>query len=285
MAHDALSAYARDVASGKDALLVCDTKEVCDALNQRIHHARVDADTPTVTAARGQRIAVGDLIISRRNDPNITIWEATQNIPATDPVRNGNRWHVEAIDTERRRIAARRLGDGARGAFDGDYLREHITHGYAVTVHAAQASPLTHPRRLERNGHPRTAVRGDDPWPRVQQRLPVRAPRRGVPIQRCRPRRAARAAPRQQSRRRQLFRHIIATDLRAQTAHDLAAETGCERLPMRVAALLIDRRTHTVQTRRADYRHWCSNARERSAGQEHSTDQHLHQSVDYSLEL
>jgi hypothetical protein len=22
--------------------------------------------------------------------------------------------------------------------FDGDYVREHITHGYAVTVHAAQ---------------------------------------------------------------------------------------------------------------------------------------------------
>lgn len=45
----------------------------------------------------------------------------------------------------------------------------------------------------------------------------------------------------------QLFRQIIATDARAQTAHDLAAETGRERLPMRVAALLIDRRTHTVR--------------------------------------
>jgi hypothetical protein len=55
----------------------------------------------------------------------------------------------------------------------------------------------------------------------------------------------------------QLFRQIIATDSRAQTAHERAAETGRERLPIRVAALLIDRRTHTVQTRRAAYRHWC----------------------------
>jgi len=31
-----------------------------------------------------------------------------------------------------------RLGDGARAAFSGDYLRQHITHGYAVTVHSAQ---------------------------------------------------------------------------------------------------------------------------------------------------
>lgn len=38
------------------------------------------------------------------------------------------------------RIAARRLGDGARAAFSGDYLHEHITHGYAITVHASQGT-------------------------------------------------------------------------------------------------------------------------------------------------
>jgi hypothetical protein len=83
----------------------------------------------------------------------------------------------------------------------------------------------------------------------------------------------------------QLFRQIIATDARAQIAHELDAETGPERLPMRLAALLIDRRTHTVQTRQAAYRRWCSKAQERSADHEHSTDQHLHQSLDYGLEL
>jgi hypothetical protein len=82
-----------------------------------------------------------------------------------------------------------------------------------------------------------------------------------------------------------LFERIIATDARAQTAHDLAAQTGRERLPTRVAALLIDRRTHTAQTRRAAYRQWCSQAQERSAGHEQSTDHHLHQSLDYGLEL
>ncbi len=53
-----------------DALLVCDTREMCDALNGRIHGERISADAPTVTGARGQRIGVGDLIISRRNDPS-----------------------------------------------------------------------------------------------------------------------------------------------------------------------------------------------------------------------
>jgi hypothetical protein len=83
----------------------------------------------------------------------------------------------------------------------------------------------------------------------------------------------------------QLFGQIIATDARAQTAHEFAAETRRERLPTRVAELLIDRRTHTVQTRRAAYRRWCSKAQQRPAGHEQSADQHLHPSLDYSLEL
>jgi len=53
-------------------------------------------------------------------------------------VRNGNRWRVAGIDTATNRLAAERLSDGARTIFDSDYLTEHITLGYATTVHAAQ---------------------------------------------------------------------------------------------------------------------------------------------------
>jgi ATP-dependent exoDNAse (exonuclease V) alpha subunit len=111
---------------------------MCDALNRRIHDAKVQADAPTVTAARGDRIAVGDLIISQRNDSMMRIYEAEHDVAAADPVRNGNRWQVAGVDADRNRIAARRLSDGARAVFDGDYVREHIAHGYAVTVHSAQ---------------------------------------------------------------------------------------------------------------------------------------------------
>jgi ATP-dependent exoDNAse (exonuclease V) alpha subunit len=100
MATDALQAYRGDVAAGKDALLICDTTEMADALNRRIHDETIDPEAATVAAARGQRIAVGDLIISRRNDPTVTILDAAKNVPA-DPVRNGHRWQVYAVDTER----------------------------------------------------------------------------------------------------------------------------------------------------------------------------------------
>jgi hypothetical protein len=53
-------------------------------------------------------------------------------------VRNGNRWRVYAVDANINRVAARRLSDNARAAFDGDYLRQDITYGYAVTVLSAQ---------------------------------------------------------------------------------------------------------------------------------------------------
>ena len=42
-----------DTAAGKDALLTCDTTEMADALNQRIHHERPDTHAPAVTSERG----------------------------------------------------------------------------------------------------------------------------------------------------------------------------------------------------------------------------------------
>ena len=138
MAHDALAHYQADIAAGKDALLMTDRWELSDALNKRVHDATVAADAPTVTAARGHRIGAGDVIITRRNDATVPVFDATDTTTAADPVRNGHRWRVYAVDTDHHRIAAGRIGDNARAAFSGDYLCEHLTHGYATTIHANQ---------------------------------------------------------------------------------------------------------------------------------------------------
>ena len=57
MADDALAAYRADIKAGKVALLVCDTNELADALNQRLHYDTVPADAgrggePPGTASR-----------------------------------------------------------------------------------------------------------------------------------------------------------------------------------------------------------------------------------------
>ena len=138
MAADSLNAFVADCAAGKDALLVCDTWEMADALNRRLHD-RLTADGPAGQAARDQMIRAGDIIISRHNDARIPV-HAGGGGDSDDPeqVRNGNRWSVVGVDQTTNRVAAERLTDNARVVFDGDYLREHVHLGYAVTVHSAQ---------------------------------------------------------------------------------------------------------------------------------------------------
>src|SRR5262245_34593265 len=124
--------YRADTAAGKDALLLCDTTEMADALNQRLHHDIIAADAFTIAGARGHRIAVGDLILSRRNAATITVYGAEDDGATADPVRNGNRWQVAGIDTATKRIAARRLSDGARAAFEAEYVRQPTSHRYPI---------------------------------------------------------------------------------------------------------------------------------------------------------
>jgi hypothetical protein len=275
MAHDALAAYRFDVAAGKDALLVCGTVEMCDAINRRLHDEFIDPDAATVTAARGHHIAVGDLIISRQNDPTVAIFREQDNVPADDPVRNGNRWRVIAVDTEHHRIAARRLGDGARAAFSRDYLREHITHGYAITVHASQGTTAhtTHAvlgdntsratlyvamtRGRESNTaylYERMASEGDHEHADVPG---VHVMRRGTSRQ---------AAT--------LIRAIIANrDELPQTAHHVAGANDAQHLPPRVRRLAVERRVAAVERRRATYQSWRAETQELAAERQRSVDQ------------
>jgi hypothetical protein len=131
------SGYLTDRAAGIDALLVCDTWELADALNRRLH-SELAAAGPTPAVARDQKVAPGDIVLSRRNDPTINVHPGSADSARADQVRNGNRWRVAALDVETNRIAAERLSDGARVVFHGDYLQEHVTLGYATTVHSAQ---------------------------------------------------------------------------------------------------------------------------------------------------
>jgi hypothetical protein len=139
MASDALNGYLADREAGKDSLLICDTWEMADALNRRLHDT-LTTPGPAARAARDQEVRVGDVIVSRRNDATIPVRPGAghRERDGEDQVRNGNRWRITAVDTDTNRVAAERLADHARVVFDADYLREQVTLGYAVTVHSAQ---------------------------------------------------------------------------------------------------------------------------------------------------
>jgi AAA domain/TrwC relaxase len=90
MAADAIAAYKTDIASGKDALLLCDTTDMVDALNQRLHRDTIAAKAPTVTGARGHHIAIGDFILTRYNDASIPLRNTTTPPPNRARCATGN---------------------------------------------------------------------------------------------------------------------------------------------------------------------------------------------------
>jgi hypothetical protein len=277
MAADALDAYKTDTAAGKDPLLICDTTEMAEALNQRLHHDTINTDAPTVTGARGHCIAVGDLIISRQNDTTIPLRNTTDQAAERNPVRNGNRWRVAAIDATTNRLAAERLDDRARAVFEGDYVREHITHGYAVTVHCAQGVTadtgentrsmlyVAMTRGRETNGAYiyETATEqeyGLDPLPGAHVMCRGTAQHAG-----------------------RLARAIIANHDQPITAHEVAAQTPSAALPERVRRIH-DRRAATVQHRRATYQSWQADAQSFARAMTTARERHNSRSRDQSLD-
>ena len=138
MAHDAEQAYRAAREQGKDVAIICDQWEIADAINRRLHAVYTDADAPSVTAAPEQQVCAGDLLMTRNNDASIQVAAADGSDRQVDQIRNGSRWTVVAVNATYGRIAAERVGDGARAIFENDYVREHITLGYAGTVHSAQ---------------------------------------------------------------------------------------------------------------------------------------------------
>lgn len=140
MADDATNAYIDARNRGKDAAIICDRWEIADAINRRLHGTYTDETSPGVRVARDQDVRAGDIIISRNNDAAIEVGPGPDHRGGArvDQVRNGNRWRVASVDAANGRIAAERLTDSARVVFEGEYLREHITLGYATTLHAAQ---------------------------------------------------------------------------------------------------------------------------------------------------
>lgn len=269
MAEDVYGAYLNDRVAGKDTLIICDTWEMVDSLNKRLHRT-LRGDEPSVTVSRDHRVSVGDIILTRNNDARIPV--VTADGAAADQVRNGNRWTVVGIDTERDLLHAVRGGsgmkdlDGARATFSREYAQEHITLGYATTVHSAQGVTVdtchslmgtqatrtlayvamtrgrqsNHAYLYERfrgeMDHEHTSPTGTDD---------IHILKRGTPTH------AAQS----------FYTLMITNDDRPITMHALAAKTAVELLPPRIASLVTEhaekvreRATRFIEQQRSQHR-------------------------------
>ncbi|TDW28915.1 AAA domain-containing protein [Cryobacterium psychrophilum] len=135
MADAAYDAWRADVRAGKATVLISDSNEAVASLNERartelILEGRIDA-LREVALHDGTRAAVGDTVITRRNDRRLFA-------PGTW-VRNGDRWAVIGV-RRNGAIEVRRPGRrwGSTVLLPADYVKSHVELGYAVTTHRAQ---------------------------------------------------------------------------------------------------------------------------------------------------
>jgi conjugative relaxase-like TrwC/TraI family protein len=279
MANDATKGYIAARAEGKDAAIICDKWEIADAINTRLHGTYTDETSPAVRVARDQDVRAGDIMISRHNDASLSVEPGKQHRRADriDQVRNGNRWRVVGLDAARRRVAAERLTDGARVIFEGDYLREHITLGYATTLHAAQGMTVgnstTHgacftvlsdkaSRAMAYVGMTRGK---DENHAFIYQPITGEADHEHAHV--------ASGAEIHQTRRgnkyaaAHYFRMILANDDRPRTMHAQAERTDRQLLPPLMAALL-DRNDERRANRRAACRQHNAHTRARDGAYE-----------------
>jgi hypothetical protein len=170
-------------------------------------------------------------------------------------VRNGQRWQVIRINPDNNRLIARRLDDNTLAAFTDDYLREHITYGYAVTVHSAQGATADTTHAILSENATRTLsyvalTRGRDTnnaylyQCATEHQYQRESTEQDHVIDRGSGQRAAR-----------LLRSIIANDKQPVTAHDVAATTASESQPSRLRAA-VERRARAVRDRSGAHRRW-----------------------------
>jgi len=143
MAADARDAFVAACREGRDVLLMCDSWEMADAINTQLHTTLTPAGD-AVPCSRGQAVSVGDVIVSRRNADSIEVLPPAGAVRPLrlDPVRNGNRWRVAAVNIAEGRVAAVRCADGARAVFEGEYLAGQVSLGFAVTLQSAQGATV-----------------------------------------------------------------------------------------------------------------------------------------------
>ena len=116
--------------AGVDGTIIADTREQVAALNSAIRDQRLatgeTSPSATVTTAAGERLGVGDLIATRRNDRDLG-------------VANRDQWIITGTDDRGGLLVQ---GRGGARSLPAGYVRENVELAYATTVHGAQGDTV-----------------------------------------------------------------------------------------------------------------------------------------------
>jgi conjugative relaxase-like TrwC/TraI family protein len=136
-ADDAYSAWRADRAADRDAIMLAPTRDLVAQLNARARADRLaelghgdQPTTGTTALADGLLCSAGDTIITRLNERRIPV-------SATDWVKNGDRWTVDAV-LDSGALQVTHLRTKRHITLPADYVADNVELGYACTIHTAQ---------------------------------------------------------------------------------------------------------------------------------------------------
>ncbi|MEG8184642.1 relaxase domain-containing protein [Nocardia terpenica] len=138
VAEDAYTGWVADYAAGRDTVMLAATHDTVRELNAR---ARADRLARTRHPVGRETLlsdelsaSAGDTICTRHNDQRL-------RLGATDWVRNGYRWRVDAVHEDGSITATHLRSGGESGAtvtLPAAYVRAHVRLGYATTIDSVQ---------------------------------------------------------------------------------------------------------------------------------------------------
>jgi len=126
-----------EAAAGRSVAVTAETNDHVDQLNAAIQqHRRAfgHLGEPALRVAGNETAAVGDIVVTRRNDRTLTT-------SGGEPVRNRERWQVTAAGRDGSLTVSRLDGHGTV-ALPADYVRSHVRLGYAATAHGHQGDTV-----------------------------------------------------------------------------------------------------------------------------------------------
>ena len=125
--------------AGGRIAIVCSTNDHVDAVNGAIQQARLergDIDATTmVKISGGEQAAVGEVVVTRRNDRTIVTTDG-------EPTRNREQWCVTAVGDDGSLTVTAMRGHGT-AVLPPEYAREHVRLAYAATEHGYQGDTVT----------------------------------------------------------------------------------------------------------------------------------------------
>jgi conjugative relaxase-like TrwC/TraI family protein len=137
LAADIARQWVDHTAAGRTVAVVAETNAHVDALNRAIQAERRrlgQLGERTVRVAGNETVAVGDVVVTRRNDRTI-------RTDRGEPVRNRDRWTVAHVHRDGGLTVSHERGHGTVTLF-AEYAASHVRLGYAATAHGHQGDTV-----------------------------------------------------------------------------------------------------------------------------------------------